>query len=187
MGKRLLIGVIITDCYVDFQAEILRGIISQAFKSNCDVAVIAPLHNFSVKSLHKDTEKQLFNLILSEKFDGFIYDRLTFYRDDIKEHIDDLCSRTGKPVMLLDYSSHKSFETTSVDDCDAFETITDHLITVHGKKKIYCLTGPKKIFNSEERLRGYMNAMKEHGLYLTEATMSTATSGKALQSVLPTG
>lgn len=165
MGKRLLIGVIITDCYVDFQAEILRGIISQAFKSNCDVAVIAPLHNFSVKSLHKDTEKQLFNLILSEKFDGFIYDRLTFYRDDIKEHIDDLCSRTGKPVMLLDYSSHKSFETTSVDDCDAFETITDHLITVHGKKKIYCLTGPKKIFNSEERLRGYMNAMKEHGLY----------------------
>lgn len=57
MGKRLLIGVIITDCYVDFQAEILRGIISQAFKSNCDVAVIAPLHNFSVKSLHKDTEK----------------------------------------------------------------------------------------------------------------------------------
>ena len=165
MSKRLLIGVIMTDCHVDFQGEILRGIISQAFKSNCDVAVIAPLHNFSVNSVHKNTEKQLFDLILSEKIDGFIYDRNTFYRENIREHIDSLCNRTGKPVMLLDYSSHKNFETTSVDDCDAFETITDHLISVHGLKKIYCLTGPKKVFNAEERLRGYMNSMKKHGLY----------------------
>jgi len=165
MGKRKLIGVIITDCYIDFQAEILRGIIEQAFKTNCDVAVIAPLHNFSVHSLHKDTEKQLFNLLLSDKFDGFIYDRHSFANEEIREYIDNMCSRTGKPIMLLDYNTHKSFETTSVDDCDAFERITDHLIHVHGKKKIYCLTGPKKTFNAEERLRGYMNSMKNNGLY----------------------
>lgn len=165
MSKRILIGVIITDCYIDFQGEILRGIIEQAFKSNCDVAVISPLHNFSSKSLHKDTEKQLFNLLYSEKFDGFIYDRHTFATDEIREYIDDMCSKTGKPVMLLDYNSHKSFETTAADDCDAFEQITDHLITVHGKKKIYCLTGPKKTFNAEERLRGYMNSMKKNGLH----------------------
>ena len=66
--------------------------------------------------------------------------------------------------MLLDSSDHKSFETTSVDDCNAFEELTDHLIDDHGCKKIYCLTGPKKIYVSEERLRGYMNSMKKHGL-----------------------
>lgn len=165
MAKRKLIGVIITDCYIDFQAEILRGIIEQAFKTKCNIAVIAPLHNFSVHSLHKDTEKQLFNILLSDKFDGFIYDRHSFANEEIREYIDSMCSRTGKPIMLLDYNTHKSFETTSVDDCDAFERITDHLIHVHGKKKIYCLTGPKKTFNAEERLRGYMNSMKNNGLY----------------------
>lgn len=165
MDKKILIGVIITDCHVDFQSELMRGIISQAFKSKCDVAVIAPLHNFSLDSRHKNTEREIFKLILSDKFDGFIYDRNTFYNTEIRNYIDDLCTKSGKPVMLLDYGNHKSFETTSADDSEAFEDITDHLIEVHGCKKIYCHTGPKGILCSDERLKGYMNSMKKHKLY----------------------
>lgn len=169
MKKKILIGVIITDCHVDFQSEIMRGIISQAFRSSCDVAVIAPLHNFYLNtytnSIHKDTEKEIFKLILSDRFDGFIYDRNTFYDEEIRKYIDSLCTKSGKPVMLLDCGDHKCFETTSVDDCGAFEAITDHLIEAHNYKKIYCITGPKNIFCSEERLRGYMNSMKKHRLY----------------------
>ncbi len=164
MGKRILLGVIITDCHVDFQEEIMRGIITQAFKSSCDVAVIAPLNNFSINSQHRDYEKTVFDLILSPRFDGFIYDRNTFCSEDVKKYIDELLRRSGKPVMLLDYNDHKSFETTSVDDSSAFETITDHLIEVHGHRNIYCLTGPKKNFGAEERLEGFRRSMKKHGL-----------------------
>ena len=165
MNKRILIGVIITECQVDFQKEILRGIISQAFKSNCDIAVLAPLHNFFMDTPHKQTEKKIYDLILSGRFDGFLYGRNTFYSEDIKNHIDNLLMRSGKPVMLMDSADHRSFETTSIDDCAAFEQITDHLIDVHGFNKIYCLTGPRKVFVSEERLKGYKNSMKKHGLY----------------------
>ncbi len=165
MTTRPLIGVIIADCHVDFQAEILRGIIAQAYRSNCDVAVIAPLHSFYADSVHKNAEKAIFDLILSDRFAGFIYDRNSFYSDAIKEHIDSVCTRSGKPVMLLDAGGHKNFETTSVDDCDAFETITDHLIEEHGYKRIYCFTGPKKDYSAEERLKGYMNSMKRHSLH----------------------
>ncbi len=165
MNKRILIGVIITECQVDFQKEILRGIISQAFKSNCDIAVLAPLHNFFMDTPHKQTEKKIYDLILSGRFDGFLYGRNTFYSEDIKNHIDNLLLRSGKPVMLMDSADHRSFETTSIDDCAAFEQITDHLIDVHGFNKIYCLTGPRKVFVSEERLKGYKNSMKKHGLY----------------------
>ena len=164
MKKRILIGVIITDCHIDYQAEILRGIISQAFKSDCDTAVIAPLHNFSVDSPYRNAEKSILELILSKRFDGFIYDRNTFYSEDIRTEIDKLLSRSGKPVMLLDYAEHKSFETTSADDSTAFEEITDHLINVHGHKRIYCLTGPRGNFGAEERLSGYKHSMKKHGL-----------------------
>ena len=75
MSKRILIGVIITECQVDFQKEILRGIISQAFKSNCDIAVLTPLHNFFMDTPHKQIEKKIFDLILSDRFDGFLYGR----------------------------------------------------------------------------------------------------------------
>ena len=164
MKKRILIGVIITDCHIDYQSEILRGIITQAFKSDCDIAVLAPLHNFSVDSPYKNAEKSIFELILSDKFDGFIYDRNTFSRESVQTEIDSLLKRSGKPVMLLDYADHKSFETTSADDSAAFEEITDHLINVHGHRRIYCLTGPRGSFSAEERLNGYKNSMKKHGL-----------------------
>lgn len=164
MGKRILIGAIITDCHIDFQGEILRGIISQAFRSNCDVAVLAPLHNFSVQSIHRDTERSVFDLILSDRFDGFLYDRNTFYREDIRQNIEELLHRSGKPVMIIDYADHKSFETTSIDDSSAFEALTDHLIDVHGHKRIYCLTGPRKNYIAEARLSGYKASMIKHKL-----------------------
>ncbi len=164
MKKRLLIGVIVTECQINFQVEILKGIVAQAFKTNCDIAILAPLHNFYVNNPHKQAEKDILKLIKSERFDGFLYDRNTFYDEDIKAMIDNLLIASGKHVMLLDSQEHKLFESTAIDDCTAFEQITDHLIDVHGYRKIYCLTGPKKFFVSEERLRGFTTSMKKHGL-----------------------
>lgn len=165
MKKRLLIGAIMTSCHIDFQEEVLRGIISQAFKIKCDIAVLASFHNFYSDTAHKKAEKNIFELILSEKFDGFLYDRNTFSDDKVKNYIDNLLKRSGRPVMLLDSPEHRIFESTAIDDCSAFEKITDHLIEVHDCNKIYCLTGPKKLFVSEERLKGFKNSMKKHGLY----------------------
>ncbi|MBR5512809.1 MAG: substrate-binding domain-containing protein [Ruminococcus sp.] len=164
MKKRLLIGVIVAECQINFQIEILKGIISQAFKTNCNIVILAPLHNFYVNNTHKQAEKEIFKLIKSRRFDGFLYDRNTFYDEGVKTYIDNLLIATGKPVMLLDSQEHKLFESTAIDDCTAFEQITDHLIDVHGYKKIYCLTGPKKFFVSEERMRGFVTSMKNHGL-----------------------
>jgi len=159
---KMLIGVITTECFTEFQSEIMRGIISQAFKSNCDIAVISSMQNFYMKSAHKNTEKNIFQLIISGNFDGFIYDRNVFKDEEIQKYIDTLCTQSGKPVMLLDHADHNKFETTMVDDIDAFEAVTDHLIEVHGYKKIYCLTGPKDIPCSDERLKGYLRSMKNH-------------------------
>ena len=164
MNKRLLIGIVTAECHVDFQAETLKGIISQAFKSNCDAAVISSFHNFFSDSSHKEQEKEIFRLLLSDRFDGFLYDRNTFFSEKIRSYIDDLLERSKKPVMLLDSGDHRIFESTAIDDRSAFEEITDHLIDVHGFRKIYCLTGPKKQFVSEERLGGFRLSMKKHGI-----------------------
>lgn len=164
MKNKMLIGIITTECHSEYQGEIMRGIISQAFKSSCDIAVICPLTNFLIETKHKFNEKSIFNLILSDSFSGFVYDRNSFYNEETQLYIDKLCTRSGKPVMLIDYNNHNRFETTMADDIDAFEMMTDHLIEVHGHKKIYCLTGIKGILCSEERLKGYLRSMKKHGL-----------------------
>ncbi len=170
MKKRLLIGVVLTDCHIDFQEEVLKGIISQAFKSSCDIAVITSFHDFSYESPHKFLEAKIFDLILSDRFDGFLFLKSTFRNDGIKNQLDKLLLRSGKPVMLLDSEEHRSFESTAIDDRSAIEKITDHLIEVHGFNKIYCLTGPKNIFVSEERLAGFKSSMKNHGLYYDKSS-----------------
>lgn len=170
MKKRLLIGVILTDCHINFQEEVLKGIISQSFKSNCDIAVITAFHDFSYKTPHKYLEAKIYNLILSHKFDGFLYMKNTFRNDGIRQQLDDLLVRSGKPVMLLDSDEHKSFDSTAIDDRSAVEKITDHLIEVHGFNKIYCLTGPKNHLVSEDRLAGFKNSMKNHGLYYDKSS-----------------
>lgn len=164
MKSRLLIGVITTGCHTEYQSEIMRGIISQAFKSSCDIAVICPLTNFLIETTHKFNEQSIFSLIMSDVFDGFLYDRNSFYNEKTQNYIDRLCTRSGKPVMLMDYNGHNQFETTSTDDCEAFEIITDHLIDVHGYKKIFCLTGQKGVFSAEERVKGFLRSMKKHNL-----------------------
>ncbi|MBQ8297480.1 MAG: substrate-binding domain-containing protein [Ruminococcus sp.] len=164
MKSRMLIGIITTECHTEYQSEIMRGLISQAFKSSCDIAVICPLNNFLIETTHKFNEKSIFKLILSDVFSGFIYDRNSFYNAETQKYIDKLCTQSGKPIMLIDYNDHKRFETTMADDIDAIEMMTDHLIEVHGCRKIYCLTGTKGILCSDERLKGYLRSMKKHGL-----------------------
>lgn len=164
MKSRLLIGIITTDCHTEYQSEIMRGMISQAFKSSCDVAVLCPLDNFFIETTHKLNGKSIFKLILSDIFDGFLYDRNSLKNVKIQKYVDGLCTLSKKPVMLLDYGDHNQFETTMANDIDAFELLTDHLIDVHGCKKIYCLTGNKGVLCAEERLRGYLRSMKKHNL-----------------------
>lgn len=165
MKKRLLIGIITAECHESFQEEILRGIISQSFRTNCDTAVLTTMHNFSLDSPHITTSKEIFKLILSPRFDGFLYVRNSIHNENVKNMIDGLLIRSEKPVMLLDCEEHRLFDSTAVDDCSAFEQITDHLINVHGLKKIICLTGPKNAFVSEERLKGFKISMKKHNLF----------------------
>lgn len=172
MKSKLLIGIITTDCHTEYQSEIMRGMISQAFKSVCDVAVICPLNNFFIETTHKLNERSIFSLILSDAFSGFLYDRNSFQNENVKNYIDNLCTRSGKPVMLLDYNDHSRFETTMADDIDAFELMTDHLIRVHGCSRIYCLTGTKGLLCAEERLKGYLRSMKKHGLPIDKSYYS---------------
>lgn len=165
MKNRLFIGVVTTECYRESQRELLRGIISQAFRASCDICVIAKMHRFKQpESDYTKSEDVIYNLVASDRFDGFIYDRDVFGDEKLVSWIDGLLEKSRKPVILLGNTENRLFDSASVDDSEAFEKITDHLIDVHGYRKIYCLTGPKGVQCSEERLNGYFASMKKHRL-----------------------
>lgn len=170
MKKRPTFGVITAECYREHTAEMMSGILAQCTLADCNVIVLSAKNNFQEPvTPHNDHEAELFRLAQAPEFDGFLYDRNSFAHQGIRKHIDDLLKRTGKPVMLLDASEVPYFENTVTHDPEAFELLVEHLIQVHGYRKIYCLTGQKAFTQSAERLEAYCNVMQRHGLYYDES------------------
>ena len=170
MKKRLTFGVITAECYREHTAEMMSGILAQCTLADCNVIVLSAKNNFQEPvTPHNYHEAELFRLAQAPEFDGFLYDRNSFAHQGIRKHIDDLLKRTGKPVMLLDASEVPYFENTVTHDPEAFELLVEHLIQVHGYRKIYCLTGQKAFTQSAERLEAYCNVMQRHGLYYDES------------------
>ena len=170
MKKRLTIGAVTAECYRDYIDQMLCGIIAQSNLAGCNVIVLAARNNFQAPvSPHIAHEADLYRLIGSPCVDGFIYDRNAFASAAIQKHLDDLLRSTGKPVMLLDAGEHPYFENTVSHDPETFSLLIEHMIQVHGHRKIYCLTGTKGTTQAEERLETYFHVMQRHGLYYDES------------------
>ena len=170
MKKRLTVGVITAECYRDYTTDMVCGILAQSERAGCNVIVLAARNNFQEPvSPHVAHEADLFRLIGLPEFDGFIYDQNAFALDGIRKKLDALLKRTGKPVMLLDAREHPFFENTVSHDPENFAMLIEHMIQVHGHRKIYCLTGTKGTAQAEDRLEAYFHVMQRHGLYYDDS------------------
>ena len=169
MKKRLTVGVITAECYREYTAETMCGILAQAARAGCNVIVLSPRNNFQAPiSPHVAHEADVFSLLTQSTFDGFLYDQKAFADQTIQKRLDGLLKRTGKPVMMLDSQEHPFFENTVSHDPDAFAMLVEHMIVVHGHTRIYCLTGPKGMPQAEDRLEAYRHVMQRHGLHCDE-------------------
>ena len=166
MKKRLLIGVIAVEPNYERTAEVLRGIITQAFHTGCDIAVLSCIyHQGEHVNDFRKREQSIFELLRSDRFDGFLFDSRFLYNPALAAQLDRLLQSTGKPVMTIDAGeTHPAFENTAADDCRPFQKLTEHLIEEHGCRKIYCLTGPAHFPDAVQRLAGYFEAMDKAGL-----------------------
>ncbi len=170
MDKKYLIGIIAPVLARVFMQDILRGAISQIRLCGCDAVIFSPLIQFeSNVSAHSQTEREIFRQIGFEDIDAFLYlkDDPTMGAPVIAE-IEQRLLETQKYVMTVDERTHPVFDSTQYDDYDEFGKVVEHLIEVHGYKRIYCLTGPKDSLQAQTRLRAWKDRMTQHGLYFDD-------------------
>ena len=177
MKKKPLIGIVTSILSRNHIRSIVRGALAQVREAGCDCIVLAPLCHFTqCEPEHADAERCIYQMILSDAFDGFLYikDDATMGSEVIQE-VEELLLRSNKYVMTVDEREHPIFDSTQYDDYDDFSKVVRHLIEVHGYKKIYCLTGPQVLFQAQTRLRAYQDQMTEHGLFFDESYYSYGT------------
>jgi diguanylate cyclase (GGDEF)-like protein len=164
LKKRKLIGVIISEVEELYQHKLLKGIISECYPLDYDVAVFSTFIKDKGLLEYKIGEKNIFNLMNFDRFDGVIVAGSTLAREYLSEDIESLLLLNCKcPVLYIDQKS-EHFPSVYTEDRKATEMITDHLIDFHGYNDLYCLAGDPETVSTIGRVDGFKDSLIKHGM-----------------------
>ena len=162
--KRKKLALLVGQADENFQSRFISGFTKRAFALGRDVAV------FSMYKKYQDTvdreygESNIFSLLRPDFFDGIVILKDSIQTAGLAERLEEKLkeSYTG-PVLIVDLDS-KYYTSIFIDCFTPVMRLTNHLIEEHGAKDIAFLTGKKRHRHSLQRLAGFKEAMKRHGL-----------------------
>jgi LacI family transcriptional regulator len=158
-GKSNTVGVIVPELNRLFFSTIIKGIEEVVSKAGYNVIICQS--NDSVEK-----EKESITSLLKLRVDGILVSHAKETRDF--NHFQDVLKK-NVPLILFDRTDH-SLDVGSVvidDHLGAFRA-TEHLIQ-QGCKRIVHFSGPQNVSSYRERLRGYLEAMREYKLPVEES------------------
>lgn len=171
--KRLLFGVIAAQVADTEQKQLLKGILTQAHQLGIDIAVISNIYNPNETNESLFGENDIYELIASPDLDGIILLTETIINEPLQQKILSLL-RNRPPVPIIAVGAElpefslPEFTFLNTNDKEDFEALTNHLIEVHGFRKIDMLTGHIQIEISHQRAAGFQKAMETHGIPVSE-------------------
>ncbi len=160
-GHSNTVGVIVPEMVTPFASTVVSGIQSVLYAHGIKVIVADSREN-------PDMERE--NLRLMEQFmvDGIIVS-LCSYRKNREDYL--RLQKAGMPMVFYDRIPYGlDVPQVLVDDYRKSFFLVEKLI-LGGRKKIVHIQGPEDIYNSKERLKGYMDAMAKYKIPVNESTM----------------
>jgi Transcriptional regulators len=151
-----LIGLLIPDIQNPFYVDVIRGIEETAYANSSAVLI----GNFSQDA---EKEKLYINILKSESVDGFVV-----APHDVRDPFVEDLIRERYPVVCIDrgLSNFSTDIVKSDNEKGAFNAV-EHLIKI-GHKRIAHITGNPSIPTTQERINGYMAALKKYGIPVDE-------------------
>ncbi|MBA9076342.1 MULTISPECIES: LacI family DNA-binding transcriptional regulator [Rufibacter] len=157
-GKSYIIGIIVPTADRAFFASVVRGIEEIANKLNYKVIISQSYDNY-------EKEVQTIDALLSARVDGIIASigKNTENFDHFKRP-----QEKGIPLVLFDRTTDAlEVSQVMIDDYLGAYKVVEHLIQ-QGCRRIAHFTSPKKVSVFKERLRGYMDALRDYEIPFQE-------------------
>jgi len=151
--KSKTIGVIIPNVLLNFNATVLKGILSSAKEFGYRVLLSESEH-------YLENEKETLQKMIDANVDGLL---ISINKES--KNIDHIIRASENlPMVLFDKISDKIPLTNIIvdDEQGAFNAV-EHLI-LQGRKKIVCICGAKNSYSSKHRLNGYLKALKKYNM-----------------------
>ena len=152
------IGVIVPRISRHFFSNVIAGIEETAFEDGYGVVICQSLEQI-------EREEKLIDTLLSNRVDGLLIsismqtNRLDHF-ESYKKH--------GFPLIFFDRPCNKNkYTNVIIDDFNAGFEATEHLIK-QGCENIFHMAGPQNMELYIQRTKGYMAALKKHGVEIKE-------------------
>ncbi len=165
--RRRKVAVLIASIDREYQQNFALGLASAGAEYGIDVCIFNSQGHSNVEVSTSDTgESMIYDLLNPDDFDGFISLPATTGNDTALSKMYDVLARIkGKPHVSIDIPQDGAVMIT-FNDQDSMETLTEHLISDHGARKIAFVSGPRDAQVANNRIEACRNAMKRHGLDL---------------------
>ncbi|MCM1525077.1 MAG: GGDEF domain-containing protein [Ruminococcus sp.] len=168
MEKKITIGLMIHHLDNDYSKSLLKGAVNAAKDLDVNIAV------FPGRSLNCRLE--------DSKFTAFEYQNNVIYSYASSKSLDALIVSAGTVGSFVTKEQFKEFldgykglplltmeNKVGGYPCvrlsgEGIKELVNHLVTVHGKKNIAFVSGPKGNADADERLGCYISALEENGL-----------------------
>lgn len=157
-GKSNIIGIIVPTADRAFFASVVRGIEEIANNLNYKVIICQTYDNY-------EKEVQTIDALFSARVDGIIASigKNTENFDHFKR-----AQEKGIPLVLFDRTTDElEVSQVMIDDYLGSYKLVEHLIQ-QGCKRIAHFTSPKNVSIFKERLRGYMDALRDNDIPFDE-------------------
>ncbi len=153
--KTMTVGLVLPAVSGPFYSEVIQGV-EEVLSANKYFTLFM---TFDSKASEKTRERYI-SLISSKRIDGII-----IFDPEVDESTVERVVKFEIPAVYLGEDiSGMNVDTILIDNFNGAYSMTEHLIKVHGHKKIAFITGPANSFDSAERFRGYKYALEKNGL-----------------------
>lgn len=157
-GRSSVIAVIVPRINRNFFASVIAGIEQEANKNGYSVI-------FSQSNENYETEKSITKAFLTKKIDALAVSLSAETRD--YSHFLPFIEK-GTPIVFFDrVPDILDVAKVEIDNYTAAYQAVEHLID-QGCRKIYHLAGPLTLSVYRNRLNGYLNGMRDHGIIVEE-------------------
>lgn len=160
------IAVIIGEVGFISHKDVIDGILDKAFKADVNVFLFTcEGWRYSENVSYAKGEYNIFNLPNMKNYDGVIVDFGTIYDDEAKEVILQKLGESNIPVVSINIPTHLSRSAVvELENSSGIFHAVEHLVQVHGAKKIHFISGPQHNRDARERKDTFFEAMNRMGI-----------------------
>ncbi|MFD9698028.1 substrate-binding domain-containing protein [Lentzea sp. NPDC059081] len=157
---------------IELAGEQWRGVSDGARHLGCDLLCFAgsELHH---PDRHKNRANAVYDLVSPEHVDALVVWTTRLGQlageDGVLEHV-----RRYAPIPVVSVETPLArWPSIVMDNRHGMEQVVDHLVEVHGKRRIAFARGPRTHAGAQERYHGYLDSLRKHGIAFDPALVTT--------------